>query len=232
MLDGNAILFETDRYGMRAHASWGSLSDVMLVFLNQNAYDKFRLSKEDYELRKALEEEQKKAREKAEREKKAKEKGKKSDKEQEAAAKEKEETPAVEPIVVELEGIEDRIARLTPNSSNLASAIVDKKGETLYYLASFEKGFDLWKLDLRKRDPQLVSKNAGYSRFEMDGEGTIFLLGGQLRKLDGSNLKPVTFSARMKMDLAEERAAMFQHVYMQQKQRFYTEQMHGSIGRP
>lgn len=227
VLDGNAILFETDRYGMRAHASWGSLSDVMLVFLNQDAYDKFRLSKEDYELRKALEEEQKKAREKAEREKKAKEKGKKSDKEQEAAAKEKEETPAVEPIVVELEGIEDRIARLTPNSSNLASAIVDKKGETLYYLASFEKGFDLWKLDLRKRDPQLVSKNAGYGRFEMDGEGTIFLLGGQLRKLDGSNLKPVTFSARMKMDLAEERAVMFQHVYMQQKQRFYTEQMHG-----
>ena len=80
--------------------------------------------------------------------------------------------------MVELEGIEDRIARLTPNSSNLASAIVDKKGETLYYLASFEKGFDLWKLDLRKRDPQLVSKNAGYGRFEMDGEGTIFLLGG------------------------------------------------------
>lgn len=39
------------------------------------AYDKFRLSKEDYELRKALEEEQKKAREKAEREKKAKGEG-------------------------------------------------------------------------------------------------------------------------------------------------------------
>ena len=33
---------------MRAHASWGSLNDVMLVFMNQDAYDKFRLSKEDY----------------------------------------------------------------------------------------------------------------------------------------------------------------------------------------
>ena len=50
VLDGNAILFITERYGMRAHASWGSLDDAMLVFLNQDAYDKFSLSKEDYEL--------------------------------------------------------------------------------------------------------------------------------------------------------------------------------------
>ena len=47
---GNAILFATDRYGMRSHASWGSQEDVMLVFMNQDAYDKFRLSKEDYAL--------------------------------------------------------------------------------------------------------------------------------------------------------------------------------------
>ena len=60
-LDGNAILFKTERYGMRAHASWGSQDDAMLVFLNQDAYDKYCLNKEDYELRKELEAEQKKA---------------------------------------------------------------------------------------------------------------------------------------------------------------------------
>lgn len=58
VLDGNAILFMTDRYGMRSHASWGSLNDVMLVFLNQDAFDKYRLNKEDYELLKELEKEQ------------------------------------------------------------------------------------------------------------------------------------------------------------------------------
>lgn len=63
VLDGNAILFITERYGMRNHASWGSLNDVMLVFLNQDAYDKFRLSKEDYELQKELEKEQDKTKE-------------------------------------------------------------------------------------------------------------------------------------------------------------------------
>ena len=55
VLDGNAILFTTERYGMRAHASWGSQNDVMLAFVNQDAYDKFNLSKEDYELQKDLE---------------------------------------------------------------------------------------------------------------------------------------------------------------------------------
>ena len=63
--DGNAILFTTERYGMRAHASWGSQNDAMLVFLNQDAFDKFRLSKEDYELQKELEKEQQKDKEKS-----------------------------------------------------------------------------------------------------------------------------------------------------------------------
>ena len=31
---GNALHFSTDRYGMRSHASWGSLTDLMVVFLN------------------------------------------------------------------------------------------------------------------------------------------------------------------------------------------------------
>lgn len=35
VLDGNAILFASERYGMRNHASWGSMYDVMIVFLNQ-----------------------------------------------------------------------------------------------------------------------------------------------------------------------------------------------------
>lgn len=65
VLDGNAILFTTERYGMRAHASWGSQNDAMLVFLNQDAFDKFRLSKEDYELQKELEKEQQKDKEKS-----------------------------------------------------------------------------------------------------------------------------------------------------------------------
>ncbi len=60
MLDGNAIIFLTERYGMRAHASWGSQYDVMMTFLNKDAYDKFMLSEEDYALQKELEKANKK----------------------------------------------------------------------------------------------------------------------------------------------------------------------------
>lgn len=67
VMDGNAIAFVSDRYGLRSHASWGSQNDIMLAFLNQDAYDKYRLSKEDYELRKELEKQQKKDKEKAEK---------------------------------------------------------------------------------------------------------------------------------------------------------------------
>lgn len=74
VLDGNAVLFQTERYGMRAHASWGSQQDVMLVFLNQDAYDRYRLSKEDFELLKEFEKEQKKAKEKDEKKKDEKKK--------------------------------------------------------------------------------------------------------------------------------------------------------------
>lgn len=46
VLDGNAIVYQTDRYGMRAHASWGSQNDVMIIFLNRGAYDRFLLNDE------------------------------------------------------------------------------------------------------------------------------------------------------------------------------------------
>ena len=74
------------------HASWGSLDDVMMVFVNQDAYDKFRMSKEDYELQKELEKEQEKAADKKD--------GKKEDKKEDK----KEEADKVKDIVVELGG--------------------------------------------------------------------------------------------------------------------------------
>lgn len=222
VLDGNAILFNTERYGMRAHASWGSQGDAMLVFLNQNAFDKFRLSKEDYELQKELEATQKKDKEKTNADTK-------KDKKKDAEDKKEDKT---KDIVVELKGMEDRIVRLTPNSSDLGGSLISKDGETLYYLAAFEGGFDLWKMNLRKKETKLLHKmNAGWASMEMDKEGkNLFVLGNNsMQKMDlGSEvLKPIAYKAEMKMDLAAEREYMFDHVYKQQQKRFYNTNMHG-----
>ena len=220
VMDGNAVLFASERYGMRNHASWGSMEDVFLCFVNQDAYDKYRLSKEDYELLKEVEKEQEKLKKKDDK-KDTKKDDKKEDKKDEKPGKD---------IVMELDGIQDRIVRLTPNSSNLGSAILDKKGENLYYLASFEKGMDLWKLDLRKKEVRLANKGVGNGYFEMSKDGkNIFLLGGRMQKMDAASgkLTPISFNANMEMDLAAEREAMFNHVYKQQQKRFYNVNMHG-----
>lgn len=226
-LDGNAILFTTERYGMRAHASWGSQNDAMLVFLNQDAYDKFSLSKEDYELRKELEDKQKKDEEKSKDKENSKEKDKKKE-----TKKDDDEAAKVKDIVVELKNIEDRIVRLTPNSSDMGSTIISKDGEALYYLSAFEGGYDLWKMDLRKKETKLLQKmDAGWANMELDKEGkNLFLLGGKsMQKMDmaSNDLKSINYRAAMKMDLATEREYMFDHVYKQQQKRFYNLNMHG-----
>ena len=223
VMDGNAILFVSERYGMRAHASWGSENDAMLVFLNQDAYDKYCLSKEDYELRKELEKEQEKDA-KADKGKKGKDGDKKD------AGKEPEDK--VQPVVVETEGLEDRIVRLTPSSSDLGSVLISPDGESLYYVASYEAGLALWKMDLRKKETKLLHKlSHGWASLELDKEGkNLYLLSGrgmQKMSLAGNELKPISYQATVRMDLEAERAYMFDHVYKQEKKRFYNADMHG-----
>lgn len=217
VMDGNAILFLSERYGMRNHASWGSEADVMMIFLNQGAYDKYRLSEEDYALYKEVEKEQKKKEDKTADKKDADDKSKVGD---------------TKKINVELDGIRDRVVRLTPYSSDICDAIVTKDGETLYYMSSAGKGYDLWKISLRKPEAKLAGKlDAGVMSMTLDADGkNIFLLGNKaMKKVDvkTDKMSNITYSAKMKLDLADERAYMFDYVYRQEREMFYNKSMHG-----
>ncbi|MBR4722861.1 MAG: PD40 domain-containing protein [Muribaculaceae bacterium] len=224
VMDGNAILFGTDRYGMRSHASWGSLEDVMLCFVNQEAYDKYLLSKEDLELQKELEKMRADEEKKAEADKKKTDK--KDEKKDDKKAEKKEEK--AKDIVVELDGITDRVVRLTPYSSSLSGALLTKDGETLYYIANFDGQAELRKLGLRKRDDKQVTKVKGGGNIQMSKDGkTMFVLGATFQKLVNDKLTPITPSATLQIDRGAEREYMFDHVYKQEKKRFYTEKMHG-----
>lgn len=217
VMDGNAILFLSERYGMRNHASWGSEADVMMIFLNQDAYDKYRLSEEDYALYKEVEKEQKKKEDKTADKKDTDDKSKVED---------------TKKINVELDGIRDRVVRLTPYSSDICDAIVTKDGETLYYMSSAGKGYDLWKISLRKPEAKLAGKlDAGVMSMTLDADGkNIFLLGNKaMKKVDvkTDKMSNITYSAKMKLDLADERAYMFDYVYRQEREMFYNKSMHG-----
>ena len=50
VLDGKAILFASDRAGYRSHGSWGAEYDAYLMFLDLDAYDHFRMTKEEAEI--------------------------------------------------------------------------------------------------------------------------------------------------------------------------------------
>lgn len=221
VMDGNAILFTSERYGMRSHASWGSQDDAFLVFMNQDAYDKYRLSEEDYKLLKELEKDQKKDTAKKEEAPK----GKKG-----AAPAKAEEKKPEKTINVEVKGIKDRIVRLTPNSSSMSSAILSKDGEKLYYIASFEASGDLWRIDLRKNETKLLQKGIGSAGFDMDDNGNIYIMSGRsVRKMDAKSekLETLSYDATMTLDRTAEREYIFSNVYQEEKNRFYNVNMHG-----
>ena len=215
VMDGKAIMFESERYGMRSHASWGSQEDVFLAFLTQDAYDRYRLSAEDYALLKELE------------------KAKPADKKEDKKAKDKKddkkkaETDSVKTLKIEFEGIEDRIVRLTPNSSRLGDAIVSKDGESLYYFSAFEGAPDLWKMDLRKHETKLLSKG-GSGVLQMDKDGNLYSLGSSMKKIEkGDKITPISYDAQMKLDLAAEREYLLRHVAKQINKKIFRTDYNG-----
>ena len=60
VLDGKAMIWESDRAGFRSHGSWGAEADIYIMFFDLDAYDRFRMSKEELAL---LEESEKKDKE-------------------------------------------------------------------------------------------------------------------------------------------------------------------------
>ncbi len=202
VLNGNAILFISERYGMRNHASWGTLKDVMIVFLNRKAYDDFRMTKEEKEFEKQMSGAS------------DGDKKKKDDK--------------VKEIIVELDGIDERIMRLTPVSSDLGHATLSKDGTVLYYQASYEGGMNLWKYEIEKGIPSKIGSARG--RMVWDAKyNNLYVLGSRFSKMKsgGKSLESISVRTDMSMDLAAEREYMFNHVYRQEKERFYNEKMHG-----
>ena len=221
VLDGKAMIWESDRAGYRSHGSWGAHGDIYIMFFDLEAYERFLMSKEDLAL---LEE--------AEKEKKddKKEPASKDAKNKKAPADDKKKEE-VKPLVFDLDNCRDRVVRLTRHSSSLGDAILSKKGDKLYYQASFEKGSDLWCQDLKENSTKLVMKNVGRGLMLGDKKGENFYMSsrGGIQKVtikDGKS-KPVSFDAIFDYKPALERQYIFDHAWQQVKDKFYKEDIHG-----
>ena len=220
VLDGKAMIWESDRAGYRSHGSWGAHGDIYIMFFDLEAYERFMLTKEELALVEEAEKEQKNE--------KKEDTGKKGKKD---AAKTDDKKDEVKPLTFDLDNCRDRIVRLTRHSSSLGDAVLSKKGDKLYYQASFEKGSDLWCQDLKENSTKLVMKNIGYGQMIPDKKGEHFYLctrGGisQVTVKDGKS-KSVSFEALFDYKPAQERQYIFDHAWQQVKDKFYKEDIHG-----
>jgi tricorn protease len=228
-MDGGAVVWQTDRYGERSHGSWGAEYDVVAAFLTQDAFDRFRLSKEEYELKKELEERAKDDEGDDPDAESGTDDGHAND-QAEDSADESESRP--DPVEIDFEGIETRIVRLTTHASDLAGFALAPGGDKLFYLARFEKGYDLWARDFREETVSLLSKlNASSASMVMSDDGeTIFVLAdGALSSVsvDSGEREPIAFSAEMSIDESAERAHLLEHIWRQTNKKFYRPDMHG-----
>jgi Periplasmic protease len=228
VLGGKAMIWFSDREGLRSHGSWGSQNDVYIMFFSQQAMDEFKLTKEEYELFKEKTKKEKEEKEKANKDKEKTKKGDKDSKSKIADSKK----PDFEPVIIEFSGLDNRIQRLTINSADISDAVLSPDGDKLYYLARFEDGFDLWVNNLREDETKLLAKIEGHnSNLTIDKEGkTLFFLSNRtINKVEiaSGKVTPIAFRAEQELKPSEERTYLFEHIWRQVKDKFYDPNLHG-----
>lgn len=217
---GKQMLWSSDRHGLRSLATSGSRqSDIYTMFFTKDSWDKYNLSKDDYALLKEIE---KKDKENKEDDKAGKKKDKKKEEEIDSTT-----------ISFDRHGMKDRKKRLTIHSSDLSDAVLSKDGETLYYLARFEKELDLWSTVLRTKETKVVVKlgaKEGSLQWDKDMKNLFLLADGKIFTIDlkTKKKKPVAIKGEMFLDIAAERQHMFDHVWKRTKSMFYISNYHGA----
>lgn len=224
VLGGKAMLFQSDRAGYRSHGSWGTEDDAYIMFFDLDAYEQFRMSKEEYARWKETSKEEQKKEDKKEKEdeKKAKDKAK-------TASADPVKPEKAEPLKLDLDNCRDRVIRLTVNSSHMGDCVLTPDGATLYYQARFEGGSDLWKHDIREGRTQIVAKGIGGQVVADKDVKNLYLCGGSIRRftLAGAQTKSIGFEARFNYRPYDERAYMFGHAWQQVKEKLYAADLNG-----
>ncbi|SDD02011.1 S41 family peptidase [Williamwhitmania taraxaci] len=215
VMKGDAIIWLSEREGMVSQAGWGAQRDVYAFFINQKAFDRFMLSKEDYDLLKDQEKKDTDA--------------KKKDAAKDDSTKG---TKKTEPLNIDFSSTEDRIVRLTINSSDISDAILSNDGEKLFYLTKFEGGYDLWATDIRKKETKVMVKlngRGGSLALDKEGKNLFVLSGNSSSKIEISSEKKtaISYSADMTINHPKEMDYMFNHIGRQVEEKFFRIDLQG-----
>lgn len=226
-MDGKAVTWTTGKYGYKSHGSWGNEYDVVMMFLDGDAYDRFNMTEEEIKLA------DKADKDKKESDGKDKKDGKKDKKDKKGKDKDKKADKAddVKPLVFDLDNRRYRKERLTASPSRMGAYYVSKKGDKLYYVASSPDGRSLYERDLKEGDTKTLVKGLSAWNITPDkkGENIFVVTGSGIRKINLSTGKetPIKFSAEITSSPAERRKYIYDHMWRQVRDKFYDKNLHG-----
>ncbi|MCC8425112.1 S41 family peptidase [Mucilaginibacter sp. UR6-11] len=219
---GDKMMYWTsDKQGMK-NLTRGGQGDVFAMFFDQAAWDRFLLNKEDLAIKTEIEKRDsvdiKKAIAKADSLAKAQ--------------KKKITPPAIPEFSPNLENLEDRTVRLTLASSRIGDSQLSKDGEKLYYLARFDKGYNLWVLTTRTKESRILAEinaNGGSLEMSKDGRALFLLSGGGIMRIgvDDGKVTPVPINTTFTLNAAAERAYIYEHVWKQVKKKLFDPNLQG-----
>ncbi|MFS4468006.1 S41 family peptidase [Maribacter sp. 2210JD10-5] len=218
---GKQMLWFANREGLKSYATSGqSEFDVYSMFLTKDAWDKFNMSKEEYDLMKLIEKGD-------EKEKKDDDEKKKKKKGDDSAKKEN-----IKPLKFDFDDVQERKARLTIHSSKLEDAVLSKDGEKLYYLTRFEKDLNLWETEIRTKSTKMLialGADSGSLAWDKKQENLFLLADGKISKIDVKEGKKeaVKLKSEMVLDADAERKYMFDHIWLRTNGIFYHSNFHG-----
>ena len=209
---GKALLWVTDRDGKKPLAFQGAREvDVYAMFFDQEAFDKFRLTKDEFSLEKEREDKEK------------------ADAKKDTSGKI---TPPAKGWEPKFEGLDNRKLRLTINSGNISSYLLSSDGEKLFFIARMEKGYDLWMTNPRTKETKLLAKlDGGPAGMDItkDGKSLFVVSNGRIMKVEAESGRPtpVTVNGEMVLQAQGERAYIFDHAWRQVTKKFYDPKIHG-----
>ena len=207
-LAGEAIFWFSNRDGLKSVAQSGnSQLDIYALYLTKEAFDKYSFSKEEFAL--------------------AKEMADKKIKKDSTAKKD-----SLNTIQIDWVNIDARKVKWTLNSTSISDAVVSKDGETLYYMARYEKGFNLWSLNLRTKESKIIANinaSGGNLVWDKDYKNIFLNASGSISKINPESGKQesISIQGEMMLNVAAERLAMFHHVCSKTERTFYTQSFHG-----
>jgi tricorn protease len=216
-MDGKMMYWLSDKEGMKNLAR-GSQTDVYAMFFDQAAWDRFQLSKDDIDIRK--------------QEEKRDSTNRATTTTTPANAKTPKGVQAYE-YLPNFKNLDVRTARLTIAPADITGNVLSKDGEKMYYLAKYDKGYDLWVIQTRTHESRVLANlnvQTGSLDLTPDGKSLFVLAGGNIMKVnvDDGKMTPVKINGSMDLDAGAERAYVFEHAWKQVSKKFFDPNLQGT----